>query len=88
MMSKVYHPDTRVRSLRGRFGLSTDNVSKIQIAAVQGLALYGAELWWHETMNHSRTTDLQKLVNTKSRSITGMLRTTPIGRLVKEAGLR
>jgi hypothetical protein len=28
------------------------------------------------------------LVNTQSRSITGMLRTTPIGPLVKEAGLR
>jgi hypothetical protein len=58
------------------------------VAAVQAVALYGAELWWDETKNHSRTTDLQKLVNQQSRSITGLLRTTPIGLLVKEAGLR
>jgi ribonuclease HI len=88
MMSKAYRADARVRSLRGKFGLSPENVRKIQVAAVQAVALYGAELWWDETKNHSRTTDLQKLVNRQSRSITGMLRTTPIGPLVTDAGLR
>jgi hypothetical protein len=70
------------------FPLSPENVRKIQVAAVQAVSLYGAELWWDETKNHSRTTDRQKLVNRQSRSITGMLRTTPIGPLVNEAGLR
>jgi hypothetical protein len=88
MMSKAYRAKVSVRSLRGKFGLSPENVRKIQVAAVQAVALYGAELWWDETKNHSRTTDLQKLVNRQSRSITGMLRTTPIGPLVKEASLR
>jgi hypothetical protein len=55
MMSKAYHAEARVRSLRGKFGLSPENVRKIQVAAVQA-ALYGAELWWDETKNHSRTT--------------------------------
>jgi hypothetical protein len=87
-MSKAYRAEARIRSLGGKFGLSPENVRKIQVAAVQAVALYGAELWWDETKNHSRTTDLQTLVNRQSRSITGMLRTTPIGSLVKEAGLR
>jgi hypothetical protein len=60
----------------------------LQVAAVQAAAVYGVELWWDETKNHSRITDLQRQVNRKSRSITGMLRTTPIGPLVNEAGLR
>jgi hypothetical protein len=88
MMSKAYRAEARVRSLQGKFSLSPENVRKIQVAAVQAVALYGAELWWDETKNIGRTTDLQKLVKRQPRSITGMLRTTPIGPLVKEAGLR
>jgi hypothetical protein len=88
MMSKAYRAEARIRSLRGKFGLSPENVRKTQVAAVQAVALYGAELWWDETRNTGRTADIQKLVNRQFRSITGMLRTTPIGPLVKEAGLR
>jgi hypothetical protein len=87
-MSKAQHAEATVRSLRGKFGLSPENVCKIQVAAVQAAALYGVEQWWDKTKNHSRTTDLQKLVNRQSRSITGMLRTTPIGSLFKDTGLR
>jgi hypothetical protein len=54
-MSKAYRAEARVRSLRGQFGLSPENVRKIQVAAIQAVALYGAELWWDETKNHSRT---------------------------------
>jgi hypothetical protein len=71
-MPKVYCAEARVRSLRGKFGLSPENVRKIQAAAVQELALY----------------DIQKLVNRQARSIIGMMRTTPIGPPVKDAGLR
>jgi hypothetical protein len=88
MMSKPYHAEPRVRSLQGKFGLLPDNVRTIQVAALQAVALYGVELWWDETKNYSPTTDLQKLGNRQSRSITGMLRTTPIGPLGKEARLR
>jgi ribonuclease HI len=88
MMSKAYRAESRIRSLRGKFGLSPENVRKVQAAAVQAVALYGAELWWDETRNTGRTADIQKLVNRQSWSITGMLRTTPISPLVKEAGLR
>jgi hypothetical protein len=58
------------------------------VAVIQAVVLYGAELWWGGIGNTGRTADIQKLVNRQSRSITGMLRTTPIGPLVKEAGLR
>jgi hypothetical protein len=88
MISKAYRAEARVRSLRGKFGLSPDNVRRIQIAAVQAVALYGAELWGDETKNVGRTTNVQELVNRQSRSITGILRTTSIGPLIKEAGLR
>jgi ribonuclease HI len=88
MMPKAYRAAARIRSLRGKVGLSPENGRKIQVAAVQAVALYGAELWWDETRNTGRTDDIQKLVNRQSRSITGMLRTTPTGPLVKEAWLR
>jgi phage terminase small subunit len=45
MMSKAYRAEVRLRSLRGKFGLSPENVRKIQVAAVQAVALYGAEIW-------------------------------------------
>jgi hypothetical protein len=69
MMSKAYCAEARIGSLRGMFGLSPENVQKIQVAAVQAVALYGAKLWWDETKNIGRTTDLQKLVNRQSRSL-------------------
>jgi hypothetical protein len=40
---------------------------------------------WGES---GRMDDLQKLVNRQAQSITGMLKSTPAGPLVKEAGLR
>jgi phage terminase small subunit len=48
MMSKAYRAEARVRSLRGKFGLSPENVRKIQVAAVQAVALYEVELWWDD----------------------------------------
>jgi hypothetical protein len=62
-MSKAYRAEARVRSLRRKLGLSPENVRKIQVAAVQAVALYGAELWWDETKNIARATDLRKFVN-------------------------
>jgi hypothetical protein len=59
MMSKAYRAEARVRSLRGKFGLSPETVCKIQVAPVQAVALYRAGVWMDETKNHSRTTDLQ-----------------------------
>lgn len=55
------------------------------MAAVQSAALYGAELWWRGEKN--QTDGEQLMINQQARAITGMLRTTPIGPLVRKAGL-
>jgi hypothetical protein len=75
-----------VRSLVGKFGLTSANVRRIQVAAVQAVALYGAELWWDG--QKERREDIQLLVNRQARAITGALPPTALGPLIKESGLR
>jgi hypothetical protein len=55
------------------------------VAAVQAVALYGAELWWQGQQD--RLSGIQLMVNRQARAITGMLKTTPIRPLIKEAAL-
>jgi hypothetical protein len=88
MMNKARRAEARVRSLRRKFGSTPENVRKTQVAAVEAVAFYGSELWWGESGTTGRTADLQRLVNRQAQSITGMLKSTPAGPLVKEAGLR
>jgi hypothetical protein len=52
---------------------------------VQSVALYGAELWWQGQKTWAQ--DLQQLINRQARSITGALKSTPIGPLISEAAL-
>lgn len=66
-------------------GLAPGLVRRIQIAAIQSVALYGAELWWKGQKNY--TGNLQKLINRQARAITGTLKTTPIAPLIREANL-
>lgn len=58
---------------------------QIQIAAVQPVALYGAEVWWKIQKSHQN--EVQKLINGQARSITGMYPSTPIAALISESGL-
>lgn len=58
---------------------------RIQIAAVQSMALYGAELWWRGQKNHEHK--VQQLLDRQARAITGMYSSTPIQGLMSEAGL-
>ena len=67
-------------------GLKPDSARKVQIAAVQSVALYGAELLWDGQVG--REQEIQKLVNEEARRITGMFKSTPVVPLVKEAGLK
>jgi hypothetical protein len=55
----------------------------VQIAAVQSVALYRAELWWKGQKD--AINKLQKLINKQSRAITRALTTSPIDLLIKEA---
>lgn len=60
-------------------------VRRIQVAAVQSVALYGSELWWKGQKNDQQV--LQKLFNCQARLITGFYQSTPITSLMSKSGL-
>jgi ribonuclease HI len=84
-LRKARNAESRVRSLCRMQGLAPGLVHRIQVAAVQSVALYGAELWWRGQKD--QLTGMQRMINRQARAITGMLKTTPIGLLNREAGL-
>jgi len=84
-LQKAKKAENRLRSISNTYGLSPGLVRRVQIAAVQSVALYGAEIWWRGQKMWAD--DLQRLINRQARSITGALRSTPIGPLIKEAAL-
>jgi len=50
-LAKAMRAQNRVRSLMTKKGLSSEECKRIQVAAVQAVALYGSELWWHGQKN-------------------------------------
>ena len=82
---KAKQAEKRVKTISGKYGLASGLVRRVQIAAVQSVALYGAELWWKGQKDAAN--ELQKLINKQARAITGALPTTSIDLLIKEAGL-
>jgi hypothetical protein len=72
-------------------GLSPANCRKVMTACIQSVALFGPELWWKGEAAHGTigmTNDIQKLVNQEGRAVTGCFRTTNLGALAMESGLR
>lgn len=69
-IKKAKATEARIKGLSKAYGLCPALVRRIQIAAVQSVALYGAELWWKGQKNHQQ--ELQKLINRQARFITGM----------------
>jgi ribonuclease HI len=84
-LQKARTAEARLRTLCRTQGLAPGLVRRIQIAAIQATALYGAELWWQGQKDRQR--GLQLLINRQARAITGALRSTPIGPLLREAGV-
>lgn len=84
-MTKARTAELRIKGLARSYGLAPELVRRIQIAAVQSVALYGAELWWKKQKNHERK--VQQLINRQARAITGMYPSTPIQPLLSKAGL-
>jgi ribonuclease HI len=84
-LQKAKKAEARVRALCRQRGLPPGLIWRIQKAAVQAVALYGAELWWQGQKD--RTGGLQRLINQQARVITGAFSTTPIGPLIREAAL-
>ena len=64
-LRKAKTAESRIRGLSKIYGLSPALVRRIQIAAVQSVALYGAELWWKNQKNHQN--EIQKLINRQAR---------------------
>ena len=85
-LQKARRAEARLKAVTNRKGLEPGLVRKIQVAAVQSVALYGAELWWRN--QKSWADEHRKIVNRQGRTITGMFRSAPIGVVIKEAGLR
>jgi len=85
-LAKARKAQNRVRSLMVKKGLSSEGCKRIPVAAVQAVALYGSELWWHGQEN--RVQEVQKLLNVQGRRVTGCFRTTPHGALMDDAALR
>jgi len=60
-------------------------------ACVQSAAMFGSELWWkggNIRGTTGRADELQLLINHQPRATTGCFRTTNLGALSMESGLR
>jgi len=60
-------------------------------ACIQSVAMFASELWWkgnHVPGTIGRADELQLLVNQEARAITGCFRTTNLGALSTQSGLR
>jgi hypothetical protein len=84
-LQKAKSAENRLRSISSTYGLPPGLVRRVQITAVQSVALYGAEIWWRSQKTWAQ--DIQQLINRQVKAITRALKTTPIGPLVKEAAL-
>ncbi|ODM14581.1 hypothetical protein SI65_09926 [Aspergillus cristatus] len=84
-MHKARAAENQVQRLCQSHGLAPGLARQVQVAAVQSVALYGAELWWQGQKD--QLAGIQLMINRQARAITGMLKSTPVGPLVREAGL-
>ena len=82
---------TRLRRLTGQMGLAPANCRKIMAACIQLAAMFGSELWWkggNIRGTTGRADELQLLINHQAWATTGCFRTTNLGALSMESGLR
>ncbi len=84
-MGKAKIAESRIKGLSKTYGLPPALVRRIQVAAVQSIALFGAEIPWKNQKTYQN--EIQKLINRQARSITGMYPSTPIAALMCESGL-
>jgi len=92
------HPDEgrqegndKAPTAHGQMGLSPANCRKAMTACVQSATMFGAELWWKGnpvTGTQGRAEEIQLLVNQEARATAGCFRTTNLGALSMESGLR
>jgi len=81
----------RLRRLTGQAGLSPANCRMVMTVCIQTVAMFGPEPWWNGDYIQGtivRAEELQQLVNQEARATTGCFRTTNLGALSTESGLR
>jgi len=81
----------RLHRLTGQVGLSPANCRKVMTACIQSVTMFGSELWWkgdYVPGTIGRADEMQLLVNQQARATTGCFRTTNLGALSMESGLR
>ena len=86
IFTKARRAQNRVRCLMNVRGLNLEACQRIQIAAVQAVALYGAEVWWKGQKNGAQ--EVKMILNEQGTRITGGFCTTPQGALMYDAGQR
>jgi len=86
-LAKARKAQNRVRFLMTKKGLSSEGCKRIQVAAVQAVALYGSKLWWRHGQDN-QAQQVQKSLNEQGRRVTGCFRTTPPGGLMNDVGLQ
>lgn len=84
-LTKAKTVEIQIKYWSGTYELSSGLVRQIQIAAVEFVALYGAELQWKHQKNQE--SKVQQLINRDVKAITGMYPSTPIQALMSELGL-
>ena len=84
-INKAQAADSKIKSLIQTYIFSPRLVQKIQIAAVQVIALFGSKIWWHRQKVYKKK--IQKLLNRQRRAISGMYESTPITPLMEKVGL-
>ena len=85
-MKKARAALARLRTLTMTYRVVLESVGAVQVAHVQGVALYGSELWW-DPNEAGRREQLQFLLNRQARSILGALPPTPQEALMRDSGL-
>jgi len=81
----------QLRRLTGQLGLSPANCRKVMTACIQSVAMFGSELWWKGDQVRGtvgQADELQLLVNQEAQATKGCFRTTNLGALSMESGLR
>jgi len=76
----------RIKSLGASHGgLPMRLMRRVVVAAVNSIALYGAEVWWRGQQDRAKR--LQLLLNSQARAITGLLPSTSVSTLLSAACL-
>ena len=84
-LQKAKAAENRLKSISGTHRLSPGLFCRVQIAVVQSIVLYGAEIWWQG--QKTRAENLQQLINKQVRSIINTLKIILIKLFIKETAL-